>query len=167
MNTVRGLLVDAEARRPVLGQRRRRAVGCGDQADRAARGPRRHRAHPGLPIVGTGGVTTGIDAVEMLLAGASAVGVGTATFAEPRAALRILDELCTWCERHGVHAVRELTGAMREPDTRPLDTALDTRASTWSCIVSASATASSSRSTSAVSPPHSSSPRGSRRGSRP
>ena len=70
-----------------------------------------HVAHPELPILGTGGITTGLDAVESLLAGASAVGVGTVTFAEPRAALRILDELCTWCARHGVRVVARAHGS--------------------------------------------------------
>ena len=51
------------------------------------------REFPGVAIIGTGGVTSGVDAVEMLLAGASAVGVGTATFADPRAPRRIVDEL--------------------------------------------------------------------------
>jgi len=71
------------------------------------------RTHPGVPIIGTGGVTTGEDAVEMLLAGARAVGVGTATFLEPRATLRIVDELRTWCARSGVSRVRDLTGGMQ------------------------------------------------------
>jgi dihydroorotate dehydrogenase (NAD+) catalytic subunit len=49
----------------------------------------------------------------MLLAGAHAVGVGTATFLEPRATLRIVDEVRTWCARNGVARVRELTGGMQ------------------------------------------------------
>jgi dihydroorotate dehydrogenase (NAD+) catalytic subunit len=73
------------------------------------------RAHPGVTIIGTGGVTTGVDAVEMLLAGASAVGVGTATFHDPRASLRVLDELVGWCATHGVTSVADLTGAMEDP----------------------------------------------------
>ena len=60
------------------------------------------RAFPDVPIIGTGGVSTGEDAVEMLLAGATAVGVGTATFHDPRASLRILDELVDWCAGHDV-----------------------------------------------------------------
>ena len=75
-----------------------------------------HEAHPELPIIGTGGVTTGVDAIEMLMAGATAVGVGTATFAEPRAMLRIHDELVRWCEHHGIDRVASLTGAMRGHD---------------------------------------------------
>jgi dihydroorotate dehydrogenase (NAD+) catalytic subunit len=120
-NTIRALLVDVEARRPVLGSSGGGLSGAAIKpvALRAIHDV--HRAHPELPIVGTGGITTGVDAVEALLAGASAVGVGTATFAEPRATLRILDELRTWCARHGVAAVRELTGALRDPGTPALD----------------------------------------------
>jgi dihydroorotate dehydrogenase (NAD+) catalytic subunit len=116
-NTVRALLVDPEARRPVLGSAGGGLSGPAIRpiALRAIRDV--HVEHPGLPILGTGGITTGVDAVEAMLAGASAVGVGTATFAEPRAMLRIVDELRRWCERHGVRAVCELTGAMRDPDT--------------------------------------------------
>jgi dihydroorotate dehydrogenase (NAD+) catalytic subunit len=113
VNTVRALLVDAEGRRPVLGS-------SGGGLSGAAIKPIALRAvhdvtqaHPGVGVVGTGGVCTGIDAVEMLLAGASAVGVGTATFAEPRATLRILDELTRWCRRHGVPSTAELVGALR------------------------------------------------------
>ncbi len=73
------------------------------------------RAYPEAPIIGTGGVTTGVDAVEMLLAGASAVGVGTATFHDPRASLRVLDELVDWCITHGVTSVADLTGALEDP----------------------------------------------------
>ena len=112
INTVRAFAVDAAARRPVLGSSGGGLSGPAIKpiALRAVHDV--HAAHPGVPIVGTGGVTTGVDAVEMLLAGASAVGVGTATFAEPRATLRILDELDRWCRRHGVRAVRSLTGAL-------------------------------------------------------
>jgi dihydroorotate dehydrogenase (NAD+) catalytic subunit len=52
--------------------------------------------------VGVGGVADGWDAVELLLAGAVAVQVGTATFAEPRATRRVLDELVTWAADRGV-----------------------------------------------------------------
>ncbi len=116
-NTVRALLVDAEARRPVLGSPGGGLSGPAIKpiALRAVHDV--HAAHPELPIIGTGGVSTGVDAVEMLLAGAAAVGVGTATFAEPRATLRILGELDRWCQHHGVAAVRELIGAMRRYDT--------------------------------------------------
>ena len=67
---------------------------------------------PGLPIVGCGGVTKGADVVEFLLAGASAVAIGTAHFAEPRAARRIDRELARWCRRHAVARVFDLVGRM-------------------------------------------------------
>jgi dihydroorotate dehydrogenase (NAD+) catalytic subunit len=112
VNTARALLIDAEVRRPALG------AGAGGLSGPALKPIALRavhevaRAYPGTPIIGTGGVTTGTDAVEMLLAGASAVGVGTATFAEPRASLRILDELIAWCARHGVRRIRDLTDSM-------------------------------------------------------
>ena len=68
-------------------------------------------ALPGLPIVGCGGVTRGTDVIEYLMAGASAVAVGTVHFAEPRAARRIDRELSRWCRKHGVGKVSELVGA--------------------------------------------------------
>jgi dihydroorotate dehydrogenase (NAD+) catalytic subunit len=69
------------------------------------------QALPGVPIVGCGGVRTGDDIVEFLLAGAAAVAVGTAHFAEPRVGPRLLSELDTYCERHGIANVGELVGA--------------------------------------------------------
>ncbi len=116
VNTARALVVDAATRRPVLG------AGPGGLSGPPLK-PIALRAvyevaaeHPGVPIIGTGGVTTGLDAVEMLLAGATAVGVGTATFADPRAPLRILAELDRWCGHHGVERVADLTGALRPAD---------------------------------------------------
>lgn len=71
-----------------------------------------HAALPELPIVGVGGVTGGVDAVELLLAGASAVAVGTASFADPRACWRVLTELEQWCAARGIVALTELIGAV-------------------------------------------------------
>jgi dihydroorotate dehydrogenase (NAD+) catalytic subunit len=67
-------------------------------------------AFPEAPIVGVGGVATGLDAVEMLMAGANAVQVGTATFENPRAARIVVEELRAWCVREGVDDVNELIG---------------------------------------------------------
>ena len=69
-----------------------------------------HAALPDLPIVGVGGVAGGGDAAELMLAGASAVQVGTATFADPRAPGRVLDELAAWAARQGAAGMRELIG---------------------------------------------------------
>ncbi|HLH46821.1 MAG TPA: dihydroorotate dehydrogenase [Acidimicrobiales bacterium] len=67
-------------------------------------------AWPHAPIVGVGGVGSGRDAAELLAAGADAVQVGTATFAEPTAAARILAELRHWCRHHGVQRLDQLKG---------------------------------------------------------
>jgi dihydroorotate dehydrogenase (NAD+) catalytic subunit len=112
VNTVMGLVVDASARAPRLG-----AGGGGLSGPPIKPIALRavwevSRAFAGVPIIGTGGVTTGEDAVEMLLAGASAVGVGTATFLDPRATLRIVDELRAWCARNEVARVQDLTGGL-------------------------------------------------------
>jgi dihydroorotate dehydrogenase (NAD+) catalytic subunit len=68
-------------------------------------------AHPDLPIVGVGGVAAGSDAAQLLLAGAHAVQVGTATFADPRAPARVLAELQTWSAGAGVIALADVVGA--------------------------------------------------------
>jgi dihydroorotate dehydrogenase (NAD+) catalytic subunit len=111
VNTVMGLAVDPETRRPRLG-----AGGGGlsgpaihPVAVRAVWDV--HAALPSLPVVGVGGVARAEDAVELLLAGASAVQVGTATFADPRAPARVLAGLEDWCRRHGVRRAGELIGA--------------------------------------------------------
>jgi dihydroorotate dehydrogenase (NAD+) catalytic subunit len=65
-----------------------------------------------IPIIGLGGITTPEDAVEFLLAGATAVQVGTASYADPRATERIASGLEQWCARHHVARVAELTGAL-------------------------------------------------------
>ncbi len=69
-----------------------------------------HQAAPQVPIVGVGGVAGGGDAAEMLLAGATAVQVGTATFADPRAPRRVLDELERWAARQGVARIDDTIG---------------------------------------------------------
>jgi dihydroorotate dehydrogenase (NAD+) catalytic subunit len=65
-----------------------------------------------IPVIGLGGITTPEDAVEFLLAGATAVQIGTASYADPRATERIAQGLEQWCARHHVARVAELTGAL-------------------------------------------------------
>jgi dihydroorotate dehydrogenase (NAD+) catalytic subunit len=110
-NTVLGMVIDVEARRPVLGARKGGLSGAAMHPVAVRAVYDVHEALPEVPIVGVGGTTAGVDVVEFLLAGASAVEVGTATFADPRAPRRILEEFEDWCERHGVTAVEELIGA--------------------------------------------------------
>ncbi|HVM03618.1 MAG TPA: dihydroorotate dehydrogenase [Acidimicrobiales bacterium] len=115
INTVMGMAIDPVTRRPVLG-----AGGGGLSGPAihpvAVRAVHECRAaFPEAPIIGVGGVATGADAVELLVAGASAVQVGTATFADPRAPVRVLDELREWCRRHNVTRLADLIGASHDP----------------------------------------------------
>lgn len=110
-NTLLGLVIDIETRRPVLG-------GGGGGVSGPGMGPIAvravwdvARALPQLPIIGAGGVCDADSAIQLLMAGASAVQVGTATFADPRAPQRVLDDLTRWCHDHGVTSVAELCGA--------------------------------------------------------
>ena len=73
-----------------------------------------HQAFPNVPIVGMGGISTGIDAAEFLLAGATAVAVGTATFVRPTASIDVLDGLEAYLREMDIDDVRELIGAVRE-----------------------------------------------------
>jgi dihydroorotate dehydrogenase (NAD+) catalytic subunit len=68
-----------------------------------------------IPIIGLGGIVTAEDAVEFLLAGATAVQVGTASYADPRAAERLVKGLESWCKSHSVERVASLTGALEIP----------------------------------------------------
>jgi dihydroorotate dehydrogenase (NAD+) catalytic subunit len=111
VNTLLGLAIDVESRRPVLGAGGGGLSGSAIHPVAVRAVWDVHRALPEVPIVGVGGVARGVDAVELLLAGASCVEVGTATFADPRACWRIQDELVAWCAERGVDSVAELTGA--------------------------------------------------------
>jgi dihydroorotate dehydrogenase (NAD+) catalytic subunit len=113
VNTLLGMGIDAETRTPVLGNVTGGYSGTPIKPVALRIVHEVTRALPGVPVIGTGGVATGTDAVEMLLAGATAVGVGTVSFREPRAVNRIHDEVATWCAERGVGAVAELSGGLR------------------------------------------------------
>jgi dihydroorotate dehydrogenase (NAD+) catalytic subunit len=68
-----------------------------------------------IPILGMGGIVTAEDAVEFLLAGATAVQVGTASYADPLAVERLARSLESWCRSHQVERVASLTGALEIP----------------------------------------------------
>lgn len=115
VNTMPGMVIDPETRRPRLG------AGSGGLSGPALlpvgvhavwRASRRVRA----PLVGVGGVRGHRDCIQYLLAGASLIQVGTATFANPRAAGRIVRGLSAWGRRRGIGAVTDLVGAVRSPE---------------------------------------------------
>ena len=110
VNTVLGLSIDIEARRPSLGNGGGGLSGPGILPVALRAVFECHRAFPDAAIVGVGGVSCGDDVIAMMMAGASVVEVGTAIFADPRAPWRIQREAIQWMTKHGVKDVRELTG---------------------------------------------------------
>ena len=66
-----------------------------------------------IPVIGLGGISTGKDALEFIMAGAAAVQVGTANFLDPRACTRIVAEMADWMQAHGVHSLDEIRGCAR------------------------------------------------------
>ncbi len=123
VNTLMGMVIDLDSRRPLLGGRTGGVSGPAIHpiAVRAVHDV--HAAHPDLPIVGVGGVATAHDAIELMIAGASAVQVGTATFADPRTVVRVLEGMESWCREHDVARVASLTGQVVPvtPPTVPND----------------------------------------------
>jgi dihydroorotate dehydrogenase (NAD+) catalytic subunit len=67
----------------------------------------------GIPILGMGGIRTASDAVEFIIAGASAVAVGTASFIEPGCAAKIIDGIGKYCAENGIASVKELVGSLQ------------------------------------------------------
>ena len=113
-NTVLGMVIDTEARRPLLGAGRGGLSGPAIRPVAVRAVFDTHEALPDVPIIGVGGVASAVDAVEFLMAGASAFQVGTATFADPAAPALILRDLGRWCDNHGVAHLGELIGAAHD-----------------------------------------------------
>lgn len=109
-NTLLGMAIDPETRQPRLGAGRGGLSGPAIRPIAVRAVYDTFAAHPDLPIIGVGGIASGVDAVEFLLAGATAVQIGTATFANPRATQNVLNELTKWCATHGVTRPSELIG---------------------------------------------------------
>lgn len=112
VNTVLGMAIDTETRTYRLG-------GGGGGLSGPAIHPVAvravhdvHAAYPEIPIIGVGGVARGVDAIELMMAGASAIQVGTASFADPRSVARVLKEIEEWCAERSIGSVRELIGVV-------------------------------------------------------
>jgi dihydroorotate dehydrogenase (NAD+) catalytic subunit len=112
INTAIGMSIDINTRRPRIANVtgglsgpaiKPIAVRCVFQAARAV----------SIPLVGIGGIATVEDALEFIIAGASAIQVGTANFYDPSASIRIVDGLADYCRHHGLASIRELIGSLR------------------------------------------------------
>ena len=111
INTLLGMRIDLNTRRPIL---KNNTGGLSGPAVLPVAVRCIHQVHQAvnLPILGMGGVMTGADAAELMMAGASAVAVGTAILTDPLAPVRILDELDRFCDDRGISEVRSLTGTL-------------------------------------------------------
>ena len=112
INTLPAMAIDIETRRPKLANV---TGGLSGPAIKpvAVRMVHEVRQAVSVPIIGMGGITSAADAVEFLLAGADAVGVGTAIFSDPGCLLRIAAGIADYMERHGIARVADLVGSVR------------------------------------------------------
>ena len=111
INTLLGMAIDAERRRPILSTVTGGLSGpCVKpvalrmvwQTAKAVR----------IPVIGLGGIASWRDAVEFMLAGATAVQIGTSNFVDPTVSLKVIDGIAAYCERHGFHHASEFVGAL-------------------------------------------------------
>ena len=114
INTISGMAIDLERRRPVLGNVRGGLSGPAIKPIALLKVRQVHEvAGPlGIPIIGQGGIVTAEDALEFIVAGATAVGVGTALFYDPLVCRKILNGMLNYLERHGMASIGELVGAL-------------------------------------------------------
>ncbi len=115
INTLLGMAIDSETRRPLLSTITGGLSGpCVKPV--ALRMVWQVAQAVKIPLVGLGGIASAADAIEFLLAGASAVQVGTANFRDPQVSVKILEGIEDYLLRHKLKSVAELTGAMAEPE---------------------------------------------------
>lgn len=112
INTLTGMAIDIERRRPVIANNTGGVSGAGIKPI-AVRMTYETAQAVKIPVVGMGGITCAEDAIEFLMAGATAVQVGTANFTDPYAMPAIIKGLNDWCDKHGIANVTELTGVLQ------------------------------------------------------
>ena len=112
VNTFTGMAIDIERRRPVLANNTGGVSGAGIKPI-AVRMVYEAAHAVKIPVIGMGGITCAEDAVEFLMAGATAVQVGTQNFTDALACPKIIEGLRAWCMRHGVERVSQLTNTLK------------------------------------------------------
>ena len=112
INTIPAMVIDIEKRVPVLANKTGGLSGRGIHPAAVKLVYDAHKATK-LPILAMGGVYEAKDAIEFLLAGATAVAVGTATFTNPNTVAEVYDGIVAYCEKHGFKSVSELTGNLQ------------------------------------------------------
>jgi dihydroorotate dehydrogenase (NAD+) catalytic subunit len=112
INTITGMAIDIRKRRPVLGNI---TGGLSGPAIKpvALRMVWQVANAVKIPVIGIGGIVTAEDAIEFLIAGATAIQVGTANFINPRATMDIIEGIESFMEKEGIHHINELTGSLK------------------------------------------------------
>ncbi len=112
INTLTGMAIDIERRKPIIANNTGGVSGAGVKPI-AVRMTYEAAQAVKIPVIGMGGITCAEDAIEFLMAGATAVQVGTANFTDPFAMPKIIKGLNDWCDRHNIKNVTELTGTLQ------------------------------------------------------
>lgn len=112
INTLTGMVIDIERRRPVIANNTGGVSGAGIMPI-AVRMTWEVCSAVHIPVIGMGGITCAEDALQFIMAGASAVQVGTANFTDTLAMPKIIEGLASWLDRHGVKDINELRGTLR------------------------------------------------------
>ncbi len=111
INTLMGMSIDIEKRRPRL------SIGTGGLSGPAVKPVALRMVHQvakavKIPVVGLGGIMTAEDAIEFMMAGATAIEIGTANFIDPAITVKVRDGINDWLDRHGCTSVQEIIGAL-------------------------------------------------------
>lgn len=111
INTLMGMAIDTEKRRPKL------SIGTGGLSGPcvkpvALRMVWQVAQAVKIPVVGLGGISSAQDAIEFLMAGATAIEIGTANFLDPSVSEKVVDGIALWLESHGCHSVHEIIGSL-------------------------------------------------------
>lgn len=113
INTLMGMAIDIERRQPVL------SIGTGGLSGPcvkpvALRMVWQVAKAVGIPVVGLGGICTATDAIEFLMAGATAIEIGTANFLDPTTTIKVRDGINEWLDQHGCNSVTEIIGSLKD-----------------------------------------------------
>ncbi|MGI8775139.1 MAG: dihydroorotate dehydrogenase [Actinomycetota bacterium] len=113
INTLFGMAIDVETRRPKLAGTTGGLSGPAIRPVAVRAIHEVHQAHPHVPLIGQGGVGDATDALEMILAGASAVAVGTMNFVDPRTCMQVSEGIASYMKRHEIGAISDLVGSVK------------------------------------------------------
>ena len=113
INTIMGMAIDIEKRRPVL------SIGTGGLSGPAVKPVALRMVWQvakavGIPVIGLGGISNARDAIEFLMAGATAVEIGTANFIDPQVTVKVARGIDEWLDAHGCRDVSEIIGALED-----------------------------------------------------